>query len=193
MQGRNPSQLTTMKFLCPWTCACGDGVGGSENSHFLGKSLNHLLLPQFIASARVQFSGTGFLMFCVRKKKYIINSINLTSPSLKMSGNLHTKYLRMCAKRGIFMAVHVRNMLPMSPLDTGALSETKQFITAPRTCHLSTSSCNFSWYICLKNSIARRHCQFQLLFSFTVFKTLVIELNAYKGMNVCWHRPGDLY
>ena len=83
-------------------------------------------------------------MLCQKKNVNIINSINLTSPSLKMSGNLHTKYLRMCAKRGIFMAVHVRNMLPMSPLDTGALSGTKQLITVPHSCHLSTSSCNFS-------------------------------------------------
>jgi len=119
-----------MQFLCPWMCACGGEGGGSENSHFLGKNFNHILLPQFKACY------TEFSSLTQKKKANIINSINLTSPSLKMSGNLHTKYLRMCAKRGIFMAVHVRNMLPMSPLDTGALSETKQFITAPRNCHL---------------------------------------------------------
>jgi hypothetical protein len=31
----------------------------------------------------------------------------------------------MWANRGIFMAVHVKNMLPISPFDTGALSTTK--------------------------------------------------------------------
>lgn len=128
---------------------------------------------------------------CQKKKVNIINSINLTSPSLKMSGNLHTKYLRMCAKRGIFMAVHVRNMLPMSPLDTGALSGTKQFITAPHSCHLFMHP--FLAYLPEKFNCKQTFCQFQLLFSVNVFKTLVTELNAYKVINVYWHRFGDLY
>lgn len=154
-------QISLPMDICTW------GWRGSENSHFLGISLNHILLPQIIACAtQSSVHLHRFSNFLCQKKFNIINSVNLTSPSLKMSGNLHTKYLRMCAKRGIFMAVHVRNMLPMSPLDTGALSGTKQFITAPRSCHLSNSSCNFSWHIQQKNSIAHKHSISTSLFGY---------------------------
>lgn len=48
-----------------------------------------------------------------------------TSPFRKTSGNLQMRYLRRCASNGTLRAVQVRNIHPIRPLLTGALSATQ--------------------------------------------------------------------
>ena len=64
-------------------------------------------------------------IFC-KEHINLLKQLIHTSPLNKTSGNLQIKYFLRCAKRGTFKAVHVRNIHPINPLLTGALSVEKE-------------------------------------------------------------------